>query len=152
MNKSQYGIGLLELMLSLALISILTLSALHYYHSVRLSQRVGATVDLVQSVLAAVEQRLVVPHGLDQVSVPFLIKRQLMPAALAKNAWGGDVVVSKGEVGVTVRLIGLPIQACRQIQSKLERLTTSASVCIVTGEAAVYQAGFFGHCSRSFTC
>jgi len=55
LNKKQIGIGLLELMLSLAIISVLLVMATRYYMSTSLNSRINQTLNSVLGLPAAAE-------------------------------------------------------------------------------------------------
>ncbi len=95
--KSQRGIGLLELMLSLAIIAILLVMATRYFASARQGQQVASAVSLLQAIMAATNN-YAIANGNSASSLTGLsqlIKGNYLPAGMSNTGpWGGQVTVS----------------------------------------------------------
>lgn len=100
-KKFQIGIGLLELMLSLAIIAILLVAATRYYQTTVSSQRVNAGARMVATVTAAVDSWYDIfktySSPENTISTENLIKINLLPsdfAAPTANPWRGAVIIA----------------------------------------------------------
>ncbi len=160
----QRGIGLLELMLSLAIIAILLIMATRYYQTTKQSQEVNDAVQLVNSVVAAMTN-YVTDHP-DQGTgssniIPFssFIGWGYLPSALGSTGstaspWGTSVgsiyVNSTGATYVTIEKV--PSGACQQLAGRLatscQDTTTDCSCSDPSGGVSTY-TGNFGAASAS---
>lgn len=109
------GIGLLELMLALVVISTLIVMATRYYESASQSQKLAQTVADIRSVVAA-ERKWRVGQNLATATPPSistLTSMGLLPKewgdGSGANAWGGAIWLT--EAGWTYYWVGLIIGA-----------------------------------------
>jgi len=121
-RHNQRGIGLLELMLSLAIISVLLLMATRYYKSADQGQKVSNAISLITGIAGAGAQYLST-HPKEK---PTDLNLQVLTndGYLSKefstmsNPWGGTIKVSGSDAGlVTITLEGVPGGPCRILQS-----------------------------------
>jgi Tfp pilus assembly protein PilE len=112
----QRGIGLLELMLSIAIISILLIMATRYYQNANQQQRISNTLSMVSGILGAEGNY----YMANQVYTADTTSLQL-PANITTNPWGGgaiglDVNGGKGPVTLTVSNISQsPTDVCAKV-------------------------------------
>ena len=134
LNKKHGGIGLLELMLSLAIIAILLIMATRYYGAASRSEKVNAGVALVQSIAAAAASYKQ-NTNYEDISVAEIAQSGLIPKAYVNTAkdgintpWPQVIVKSIKSVTpfeqVTVTISGFTAKgndyayACRNLQQK----------------------------------
>jgi len=117
------GIGLLELMLALAVISVLLVAATRYFSSTSSSQKVNAAAEMLQVAINASEdvrmsdgKYSAIPS--DDKAIEFLIGRGLIPDTWKKDAsvnpWGGGINVTghSNPEHVTLILSNVPTEEC----------------------------------------
>lgn len=134
-KQSQRGIGLLELMLSLAIIAILLVMATRYFASARQGQEVASAISTIQAVSAASQSYFVAQgnswSGL--TSVTKLVAGGYLPSnASTTGPWGGAIMVTGGAdssnpTAVRITIPNVPPAACTQLNGVLK------SQIIVTG-------------------
>lgn len=95
------GIGLLELMLALAIISILIIMATRYYQTASRSQKVAEAVTQVNAIIAAVGKWKIGKIESDYVgglSIQQLVDQGLLPNEFKDgahvNPWGGHIIIT----------------------------------------------------------
>lgn len=137
----QRGIGLLELMLSLAIIAILLIMATRYYQTTKQSQEVNDGVQLVNSVVAAMTNYITDhPDYTTDADVAFssFVSWGYLPLALGSTGstaspWGTNVgAISMNSLGATfVTISDVPSGACQQLAGRLAASCqdTNASIC-----------------------
>ncbi len=106
-QRRQKGIGLLELMLSLAIIAILLIMATRYYQSASLNNKINACVDMFAGVQGAVQNyRVDNPGKIDEneVSVGALVQKGLLPPSYLKDREGGAADPGKNPFGGTITI------------------------------------------------
>ncbi|MFN7097282.1 MAG: type II secretion system protein [Gammaproteobacteria bacterium] len=139
----QKGIGLLELMLSLAIIAILLIMATRYYQSASNSNNMNNAVDMVNAVRAGVKSYLSSNIGsADYPTITALQQNGYLPQAYSApstaNPWGGPICIMAATTTATacpssaatvtmadtysVSISGLPTNQdfITQMQNKLE--------------------------------
>lgn len=115
------GIGLLELMLALVIISLLIVMASRYYQAANNNRKIAEAAAAVHAVIAA-EQRWRVGQNLstvnwNAVNISLLVSANLLPkewgTGVGANPWGGDIVlVDSGFSGLSVKLTGMTSNYC----------------------------------------
>lgn len=144
----QRGIGLLELMLSLAIIAILLILATRYYQSTSQSQKVNQAAGDIQALIAAVANvRAGNPNGnVTDTDITAFIPPSWGGSMSNANPWGGAYTVNSPGTApyfVTVTVGGMGNTACQALaslmQSNMATPSTynSASVCSGTNFSAV---------------
>jgi type II secretory pathway pseudopilin PulG len=147
MKRLQRGIGLLELMLSLAIIAILLIMATRYYQSASNNQNINQAVDMFNAVKSAVKNYM--NSNLNSTSYPTVGQLQAagyLPdnyaTSATANPWNGTICVSKGNGPSTcgsstggtfgVAMQSLPGSVCYQVYQRLQ-----ATIDTAAGERAV---------------
>jgi len=142
MNKiKNKGIGLLELMLSLAIIAILLIMAIRYYQSANLSQQMSSATDMFNAVRSAMKNfyndNAGNSGGQSQASINSLIASGYLPPSFGVNPWGGSVGLSSDAASCTlgslitpgptygVCMNNVPTAACGQLKIKLDSTINS---------------------------
>jgi type II secretory pathway pseudopilin PulG len=139
----QKGIGLLELMLSLAIIAILLIMATRYYQSASNSQAMSSAVDMVNAVKSGVKNYLSAnTNSTTFPDVATLVQDGYLPQSYSNpssaNPWSGEIcigaaITSQGATpascsGTTtsvsssysVVLTGVPDTICTQLANRLQ--------------------------------
>ncbi len=83
----QMGIGLLELMLSLAIIAVLLVMATKYYQQARMNQQINEAISLSQAIVAASANWVIGRDGYSGLSMDELINNAYLPAGSKRNPW-----------------------------------------------------------------
>lgn len=151
----QLGIGLLELMLSLAIIAILLIMATRYYQTTKQAQEVNDAVSLVNSVISAMtnyrtdhpKDYKTASIDLDALTQDGYLPSSLGAAAVAspwRTAVNGLKFGAQNEVFVTIKEV--PSGACNQLAGRLkESCLNTASNCgcgTASGGVADYTGNF----------
>lgn len=120
MNKFK-GIGLLELMLALAIISVLLVAATRYFASTDSSRKVNDAANMLQAVINASEDVRTSGNSYAAItSIDILQQRGLVPenwiAKSTPNPWGGEITVD-GTAGtsITLTLTNVPQTDCKSL-------------------------------------
>lgn len=155
-RSNQRGIGLLELMLSLAIIAILLIMATRYYQTTKQSQEVNDAVQLVNSLVGAMSNyRTDHPTKFKNVSVGVkdLTDVGYLPSAYGdgKNTSPWRTSIGKSNIGnngeVYVNIYSIPYGACQQLAGRLSSSCQiqGSTVCGCQGSGATAQfKGNFG--------
>jgi Tfp pilus assembly major pilin PilA len=99
--SKQRGIGLLELMLSIAIIAILLIMATRYYKNTNLAQRIANTMSIVGGVIGAETQYSVLNSGV------YTSDWLALNIGQPNSPWGGGTVKLTGTTDSSV-IIGVP--------------------------------------------
>lgn len=154
MKVKQLGIGLLELMLSLAIIAILLVMAIRYYQSASNAQSINQAIDMVNAVKAGVKNYLTSNVGSTSIpKVSELAGKGYLPQTYQSpanaNPWGGMVGFGTGtdcndlpttmSPTFSICLAGIPSTICTQIKDRItSTLNTGESAdCKGSGNASV---------------
>jgi type II secretory pathway pseudopilin PulG len=137
----QRGIGLLELMLSLAIISLLLIMATRYYASASRSQQVTSALSSMHALGAAIHSYQAQTGGTPPVTLDLLYDRRLIPVEFKNptggaNPWGGAVSIT----ATTVKFDGIQADACIQLSMALG--SVKGGTC--TGGSVTYNFGAAG--------
>lgn len=144
LTQSQRGIGLLELMLSLAIIAILLVMATRYFASARQGQEVASAISLIQAVSAASQSYFVANgNAFTGLSASALKTQNYLPANTnLVNPWGGTVTVAGGDssnpTAVTITLTNVPGAACTQLAGALKSQAITLSTCVAVGSSGTF--------------
>jgi len=162
-TKKHMGIGLLELMLSLAIIAVLLVMATRYYMSAAMNSRINQTIDAIMGLPAAAEcwassgSNTSNPGnytGLNLYAVSYTDK--CFPTSLVHNDASktaalvtpyGDMTVSSTSTHVCILVNATPSTELSQIAGKLCR----GSFTLGTGASFMYEA-ITQQCSAATTC
>lgn len=161
----QAGIGLLELMLSSVIISVLMLSILSYYRASQGSQKINQAVQMLGYLLIACEDWLSTYHSFTPnnvggknftINIRSLVEQGKLPSNFCShsdctenvaNPWAGSVVLyAKDSNHVEMILSGLPKQSsgkaiCQQIHSLLKHKVSSDYSNALQGECRLTYSG-----------
>lgn len=148
-KRKQGGIGLLELMLSLAIIAILLIIATRYYLTANTEQRVNEALSMIKATRGSSafwvkgRQNRYAGINMDQLNQFGLLPRDLVSnggAGVGTNPWGGDITVAAatGQEGSTdneiqVQLTQVPQAACRNLNQKLLNQGIVSANCLGAG-------------------
>lgn len=106
------GIGLLELMLSLAIIAILLIMATRYYQSAHQNQLVSQGVDMFGAIQGAVQTYRVDNPNASDLTVAKLVAQGYLPNSYGSgntaNPWGGQITLTIGSGTLKVEMTGVP--------------------------------------------
>ena len=130
--QSQRGIGLLELMLSLAIIAILLVMATRYFGAARRSQQTAAAITVVQAIMAAASNYALANNNSTSkiTGMSGLINSGYLPESTSPNGpWGGPITVAAGGVS------GYPASVKVGIPNVPDAASCAALVNAVTGLA-----------------
>ena len=134
--KKQKGIGLLELMLSLAIISVLLVMATRYYKTARHGQQVNDGLSLVNATVAASENWVVGKSNYQGIDVQELVNQGLLPADIGDGSsgspWHTKITVASmnNDSQVEIDLENIPTSACNSLKNKLsQQMDTSTGEC-----------------------
>lgn len=122
-GRKQRGISLLEVMFSLAVISVILLGATRYYRSTNESQRVQQGVALVNALNSAAASWQGSRSSFEGVDVAKLKDEGLLPKnfdAIDGSPWGTAVQVTANadRAKVDITLAGIPVESCRNLENK----------------------------------
>lgn len=120
--KKQSGIGLLELMLSLAIIAAILVLVTRYYLVTKLSQEVTTASLQIQNIVAQANRYAAIKGSYAGITnIQVLVDRGLNNTDM-QNAWGGTNLASGSSDGalLTVELQNIPATACLNLQRKFE--------------------------------
>lgn len=105
-TRTAKGIGLLELMLALAIISILIIMATRYYQTTSRSQKVAEAVTQANAVIAGAARWRIGKAGYDGLTIGNLSDLGLLPremeGGVGINPWGGDIVMGTSTGGTLI--------------------------------------------------
>lgn len=134
-GKKQTGIGLLELMLSLAIIAILLVMATRYFTSARQSQQVASAVSLVNAITAAASN-YAATEGNGSAPGSMGALASFLPPESSTDPWGGTVKVGgTSATAFTIALGNAPADACTMIGDALANTGATAAAtggCTIT--------------------
>ena len=149
MRQRQLGIGLLELMLSLAIIAILLIMATRYYQSASDANKRNQAVDMMSAVNGAVQNYKIDNAALlADVDMTALIDAGYLPPSYGStgagaNPWGGDISVavdgtSDASVGTfTVTMSDVSPTSCVAVALRVNGTIAGASTSGSTAAAGV---------------
>jgi type II secretory pathway pseudopilin PulG len=142
LKHNNKGIGLLELMLSLAIIAILIIMVTRYFSPASQSQQTNDTVDMIQAIATAGQRWLLTNDtystGPNQVLTDFVDRNYLPDSFLhLQDAWGGPVTVTGNNPDsndthfagpyLSIQMTNLTQEACNTLQLKAVSLTCGPS-------------------------
>ena len=130
LRLKQRGIGLLELMLSLAIISILLVMATRYYKAARQAQQVNDAISLVQAIAGATANWVIGEDGYSSLqSIDTLVNQGYLPTGSQRDPWQGKTEVIGAGNTVKVTLGDVPYAACLSLQKKIQNEISAFGSC-----------------------
>lgn len=143
-RRRNKGFGLLELMLSLAVIVAILLVAGRYYQVTSTSRSVNEAGNIVQAIYtASITYYDNIAPLPDKDLMTKLTDNALLPANFShtdfKNPWGGKVSAEGGGDGKSVKIgmTGVPFKACENLAAQLtarHAFNLSSPSCTAKGE------------------
>ena len=137
------GISLLEIMLSIALISVIMIVSLRYYQTTRYTSQVNTLVDDMKHLLAASQRWYVSHHNFKELnSIDDLIDRGLLPDNFGEHPWGGEIEVVPDAATQFTNLVVTKLHrgACNRLLHTLSELPefTNASCKLRTEKPRIF--------------
>jgi prepilin-type N-terminal cleavage/methylation domain-containing protein len=120
MHRQERGLGLLEMLLVLVVVSVLLLAMGRYYGLV---QRQAAVTQAQQSIdilrMAAVQEGIQLSQPTVGNAIPTWAQRGVVPVDIAQqgNPWGGELVATVALRQLTVRMTRVPTMAGRSLRT-----------------------------------
>lgn len=151
-KRNKTGIGLLELMLSLAIIAVILVLATRYYQVTRSSQAVNEASGMVLGVYAAGSSWLDSHDNFDAADmIPKFVDNMLLPADFKKgnaNPWGGEIQAmgsADDPTQLTIILDNVPQADCKNLAARVsQKLNVISADCgpeDTTTFTAVFELG-----------
>jgi Tfp pilus assembly protein FimT len=145
-RKSQRGIGLLELMLSLSIIAVLLVMATRYYLAARQEQQVNNAISMIHGIVAGTANWALGQQsgGYAGVSITELATGNFIPTSFngsgnggGADPWGGDLkVTSSSSNSYQVTMSNVPTAACNYLPNVInyngDTGTTTCSNGLIT--------------------
>lgn len=133
-RQNNQGISLLELMLSLAIIAILLVTATRYYNATRNSQHVNEAAEMITAVYAAAQSWLANDQLKSQNMIPDFTNIGMLPKQFTNpniNPWGGTITaMGQSATSLLVTLTQVPTTDCNELlQQFKEKIPNSSATC-----------------------
>lgn len=152
LKRNNTGIGLLELMLSLAIIAVILILATRYYQITRSSQAINEASSMVLAVYTAGSSWLDSHDHFDNKDmIEEFVDNALLPADFkngAVNPWGGAIQATgsaDNPIQLTVTLDSVPQADCKNLAAKIsEKITALSAGCgneDITTFTAIFELG-----------
>jgi type II secretory pathway pseudopilin PulG len=130
--RKNFGIGLLELMLALAIIAALLISAVRYFQNAQTGRQVQAVIATVEAVYAAGNQYVLDNNSFTTGDdIQKFIDRGLLPenfipdsGGYSDNPWGGEIYAQRDDTSnsatsMQLKFTKVPAAACENLRAKL---------------------------------
>ena len=135
--KSMLGVTLLEIMLVLAIASMVIVMSIRYYNSANASQSANALLEQIQSITAAADSLAQGAGGYSSAGLANSTLAPLLPTNGLVTPWNQTITVTAASATTyTVAIPGTPVTVCAIITTKLKtnsRYTIpAASTCTGT--------------------
>lgn len=135
--RNRIGISLLELMLSLAIISILLVTATRYYVTTRSAQQINDALQIIQNMTTAADNWYWTYKSYNDpdhtISLSELVKMGLLPDRFLltnSNPWGGSLNITPKDTNhVSIQLKGVPSADCLNLKGILEPQNKLIGTC-----------------------
>lgn len=124
--KKLRGIGLLELMLALAIISVLLVAATRYFASTDSSRKVNDAANMLQAVINASEDSRAANNSYAKITeLKDLQDQGLLPSwTTTSNPWGGDIQVKRSDddgTSITMTLTNVREEDCKSLKDLMNK-------------------------------
>jgi len=146
-NRNIKGIGLLELVLALAIIGVMLVSATRYFSVVNRSHRLEQAIEMVSAIKAAGERWKVAKDNYSTLSkMSDFVDRGFLPSiygasgtSAIKNPWGGEVTVAKGTDStlLDITFTKVPTEECSVFVDRIPAMGCDASSSKCSDNTAV---------------
>jgi type II secretory pathway pseudopilin PulG len=136
--KSIAGVTLLEIMLVLAIASMVIVMSIRYYQNATNSQNVNTILEQIQNITAAADNLSQGTGGYSTVSTTGI--SSVAGASNLKTPYGSTITVGSGGASTYVVTVpSLPGAVCTQLLSKMKSNTKFTAVaCPTTGGSLTY--------------
>jgi type II secretory pathway pseudopilin PulG len=141
-KRSQRGIGLLELMLSLSIIAILLVMATRYFMVANESQKLNNAISEVNGIAGGAANYALSSPGYTGMTMQTLVQGRFIPGSLGgpkndgvgTNPWGGNLDVSLSAPGFTVTVSGVPDSGgdpttCNKLANMINSSVKASAIC-----------------------
>jgi len=122
-QRKVIGIGLLEIMLVLSIMSLIITLATRYFIVTAASQKTNEAVEMVNNIATAGERWLVAHNDYSELtSLEDIQNRNFFPETISDtsgNPWGGSITVSGSKNSMVIELGGIPSANCLSLANKL---------------------------------
>lgn len=119
--RRQAALGLMELMLAIAVISILLLIGTRYFASVKYQQQVTKAATMVKDIIGAANSWGTGNPDFSNISMANLMNVNLLPNSYSKNPWGGTVSVGPkagDPYSISISFTQVPTGACNTLKAQ----------------------------------
>lgn len=153
LKKLVKGIGLLELMLSLAIIAVLLIMATRYYASASASQKIQASIDQVNAIRSAVQNATAgaTSATLGSLTLGSLVAAGYLPLSFmdaatvsaaaslstAISPYGTAVSMTAGSTSLNISLVAPNNETCTAIANKVNATSQSQAATCSSGTLSV---------------
>ena len=124
--RRQKGIGLLELMLTISILSVMLILSVAYYQSVSSSQKITQANAMIADIYAASKDYVKTPDA-NKLGLIVLETSGLLSNYYTYNPWGGIFKVDPDGVGVRISMTNVNEDDCIKLQSRIEQTLTSSN-------------------------
>jgi Tfp pilus assembly protein PilE len=142
------GVSLIELMLVIAILTIIVLMSTRYFYVTRNAQRVNETTEMIKNIVAASERWLATNNDYTGLTLQTLVDHDYLPKSFdvsnnPTNAWGGTIAVTGTSNTLTIILNNLESKSCVGLASNLAtesciQATPPTAFCSPIGGLANY--------------
>ncbi len=128
-KQKNKGIGLLELMLSLAVIGILIVMVTIYFKPTSQAANINQAINMLQAIQSAGQRWLLTNDTYSTDPLSDFVDRNFLPNSFSSNMtnpWGGKLTVDrykKDPSALSVEMDNLPIEACQALVTQAASLT-----------------------------
>ncbi|MBV9575281.1 MAG: hypothetical protein JO149_01515 [Gammaproteobacteria bacterium] len=155
--KLVIGVTLLEVMLVLAIASMIIVMSIKYYQSATANQQANAFLAQMQAIAAAADQMMAATNSYATAMSGSAISTSNLAALLPANSfvspWGGTISISNVTgSSFQITLSTIPASVCQLVKSKLETSdrysavstgsTTYLATCATTNWSFYYLASY----------
>lgn len=132
--KSMLGVTLLEIMLVLAIASMVIVMSIRYYNSATASQNANAVMEQIQAIAAASDSLAQGSGGYSAAGLNNSVLAPLLPTNGLVTPWNQTLTVaSSGPTTYTVSIPATPASVCAILTTKLKlnpRFTVTSGACV----------------------
>lgn len=140
--KSMLGVTLLEIMLVLAIASMVIVMSIRYYNSATASQNANAVMEQIQAITAASDSIAQGSNGYTSAGLSNTVLQPLLPTNGLTTPWNTTIVVAAASATTyTVTIPSTPPAVCAILNTKLKmnpRYTISANASCSAGASYTY--------------
>ena len=134
--RKQQGIGLLELLLAISIISVMTIMAVSYYQSTSRAQRLAQATAMVSDIYSASKDY---SKTGGTISINNMIDAGLLTNYYLTDPWDGDVTAKRDGSQVEIQLKTVPGDACDALQTRVEKTLSSSSESAACGTRKIFK-------------